>query len=62
VVTGAATTVGADEVRAVLDTVPDPEMPPISIGELGMVVDVEVEGGHARVDLVATFSGCPAIA
>ena len=50
------------DVRAVLDTVPDPEMPPISVGELGMVVDVSVEGSHAAVDLVATFSGCPAIA
>jgi ring-1,2-phenylacetyl-CoA epoxidase subunit PaaD len=60
VVTDVATVV-ADDVRAVLDTVPDPEMPPISIGELGMVVDVAVAGGHAQVDLVATFSGCPAI-
>ena len=54
--------VTAADVRAVLDTVPDPEMPPISIGELGMVVDVAVDGTHAQVDLVATFSGCPAIA
>jgi ring-1,2-phenylacetyl-CoA epoxidase subunit PaaD len=60
VVTRAAT-VAVDDVRAVLDTVPDPEMPPISVGELGMVVAVEVEGSRARVDLVATFSGCPAI-
>jgi ring-1,2-phenylacetyl-CoA epoxidase subunit PaaD len=52
----------AADVRAVLDTVPDPEMPPISVGELGMVVDVGVDGTHAHVDLVATFSGCPAIA
>ena len=52
----------AADVRAVLDTVPDPEMPPVSIGELGMVVDVAVAGAEAKVDLVATFSGCPAIA
>lgn len=52
----------AAQVRAVLDTVPDPEMPPVSVGELGMVVDVAVEGSEARIDLVATFSGCPAIA
>lgn len=51
----------AADVRAVLDTVPDPEMPAVSIAELGMVVDVEVAGSHARIDLVATFSGCPAI-
>lgn len=52
------------EVRAVIDTVPDPEMPPVSIGDLGMVVDVAVEPGDDGADvhivLVPTFSGCPA--
>ncbi|MDP9405227.1 MAG: phenylacetate-CoA oxygenase subunit PaaJ [Actinomycetota bacterium] len=55
-----------DDVRAVLDTVPDPEMPPVTVAELGMVVAVRVrdDGGRIRVevDLVATFSGCPATA
>jgi ring-1,2-phenylacetyl-CoA epoxidase subunit PaaD len=46
----------------VLDTVPDPEMPAVSVVELGMVVDVRVAGGRAEVDLVPTFSGCPALA
>ncbi len=52
------------DVHAVLDTVPDPEMPPVTVAELGMVVDVRVTGDPAcvEVDLVATFSGCPAIA
>lgn len=53
------------EVRAVLDTVADPEMPPVSVGDLGMVVDVEVEpgdgGAAVHIVLVPTFSGCPAI-
>ncbi len=54
--------VTAKRVRAVLDTVPDPEMPPVSVGELGMVVDVAVEDGRVAIDLVPTFSGCPATA
>ena len=54
--------VSADDVRAVLDTVPDPEMPPVSVSELGMVVDVRVSGTHIDVDLVPTYSGCPATA
>ena len=57
-----ATTVTAESVRAVLDQVPDPEMPPVSIAELGMVVDVAVDGGAVDVALVPTYSGCPAIA
>lgn len=57
-----ATTVSPDAIRAVLDTVPDPEMPPVSINELGMIVDVRTSGSHVDVDLVPTYSGCPAIA
>jgi len=50
------------DVRAALDMVPDPEMPPVSIGDLGMVVDVSVHGGQVDISLVPTFSGCPATA
>lgn len=55
------------DVRAVIDTVPDPEMPPVSVGDLGMVVDVSVQPGDAagadvHIVLVPTFSGCPATA
>jgi ring-1,2-phenylacetyl-CoA epoxidase subunit PaaD len=46
---------------AALAAVPDPELPPVSIVELGMVAAVRVEGGRVEVDLVPTFSGCPAI-
>ncbi len=58
----AATGVTGAEVRAVLDTVPDPEMPPVSVAELGMVTDVRVDGDRVEVDLVPTYSGCPATA
>ncbi|MGH8907188.1 MAG: 1,2-phenylacetyl-CoA epoxidase subunit PaaD [Egibacteraceae bacterium] len=50
------------QVRATLDAVADPEMPAVSIGDLGMVVGVRVDGGRVEVDLVATFSACPATA
>lgn len=52
----------AQDVLAVLDTVPDPELPPVSVGDLGMVVDVRVDGDAVTVDLVPTYSGCPATA
>jgi ring-1,2-phenylacetyl-CoA epoxidase subunit PaaD len=64
-----ATQVTPDDVRAVIDTVPDPEMPPVSIGDLGMVHDVRVRtpddppgrpGARVEVDLIPTFTGCPA--
>lgn len=53
-------TVTVDAVHQALASVPDPEMPPISVAELGMVVAVRVDGGEVEVDLVPTFSGCPA--
>ena len=52
-----------DDVAAALRTVDDPEYPGISIVELGLVEDVRVlDGGRVEVDLVPTFSGCPALA
>ena len=57
--TGAGTL--TDAVRRAVEAVEDPEMPPLTIGQLGMVVDVETDGGSARVQVMPTFSGCPAI-
>jgi ring-1,2-phenylacetyl-CoA epoxidase subunit PaaD len=45
----------------VLDTVLDPEVPVLSVVELGIVREVEVTGdGHVDVTLTPTYSGCPA--
>jgi ring-1,2-phenylacetyl-CoA epoxidase subunit PaaD len=46
----------------VLATVPDPEIPVISVVDLGIVRDVQVEAeGHGlHVVLTPTYSGCPA--
>ncbi len=51
-----------DEVLAVLDTVMDPEVPVLSVRELGIVRDVAVdESGGVTVTVTPTYSGCPAI-
>jgi ring-1,2-phenylacetyl-CoA epoxidase subunit PaaD len=44
-----------------LDAVADPEIPTVSIVELGMIADVRDEGGRIVVDMTPTFSGCPAL-
>ena len=46
---------------AALGDVPDPEIPAVSIVELGMVGDVEVGERGIRVELLPTFVGCPAL-
>ena len=51
-----------DRVLEVLGTVPDPEVPAISIVELGIVRDAEVApDGAVTVTITPTYSGCPAM-
>ena len=46
----------------VLGTVPDPEVPAISVVDLGIVRDVEISDGTAvTVTITPTYSGCPAM-
>jgi ring-1,2-phenylacetyl-CoA epoxidase subunit PaaD len=44
----------------VLDTVLDPEVPALSVRDLGIVRDVIDHGGELEVVLTPTYSGCPA--
>ena len=48
-------------VWAALHGVHDPEIPTISVVDLGIVRCVEVDAGAVRVELLPTFVGCPAI-
>jgi len=51
-----------DEVWTWLDEVPDPEIPVVSVTELGIVRDVQYDGGTLVVAVTPTYSGCPATA
>jgi ring-1,2-phenylacetyl-CoA epoxidase subunit PaaD len=50
-----------ERVLAALEGVADPEIPAVSIVELGMIGEVEVGSDRIHVELVPTFVGCPAI-
>lgn len=54
------TTATLDEVRTAVEGVADPELPPVTLGMLGMVHDVTLDDGRVEVELLPTFSGCPA--
>jgi ring-1,2-phenylacetyl-CoA epoxidase subunit PaaD len=51
-----------DQVWAWLDEVPDPEIPVISLVDLGIVRNVAWQGETLEVTLTPTYSGCPATA
>ena len=53
--------VTADQVWEVLAEIPDPEIPVISLVDLGVVKGVAVDNGTVRVEFAPTFMGCPAL-
>lgn len=48
-------------VRAAVGEVPDPEVPVLSIEDLGILRDVRVDGDEVVVVITPTYSGCPAM-
>jgi ring-1,2-phenylacetyl-CoA epoxidase subunit PaaD len=52
----------ADAVRAAVAEVDDPELPGVSIVELGLLEALSVDAdGAVSIGLIPTFSGCPAL-
>lgn len=53
----------SDEARTLVAAVVDPEMPMLTLDDLGVLRDVEVDSaGGVTVTITPTYSGCPAIA
>jgi len=50
-----------DEVWEVLGQIQDPEIPVISLVEMGIIRQVDLDGEHATITIAPTFSGCPAL-
>lgn len=54
-------TVTSDQIWDWLECVPDPEIPVISVVDLGIIRNVVVDGEWVRVTITPTYSGCPAM-
>ncbi len=55
-------TITADLIREELKSVKDPEIPTISLVDLGIVTGIEIsETNDVHVTLTPTFAGCPAL-
>ncbi|HZG35993.1 MAG TPA: 1,2-phenylacetyl-CoA epoxidase subunit PaaD [Gaiellaceae bacterium] len=50
-----------ERVWAALAEIPDPEIPVISLVDLGVVKSVEIVGERVRIEFTPTFMGCPAL-
>jgi ring-1,2-phenylacetyl-CoA epoxidase subunit PaaD len=48
--------------RRVAQSVPDPELPMLTLADLGILREVTVADGRVVVSLTPTYAGCPAIA
>jgi ring-1,2-phenylacetyl-CoA epoxidase subunit PaaD len=57
-VTAAADLAAAREIAA---AVPDPELPMVTVADLGILRDVAAEDGRLVVTITPTYSGCPAL-
>jgi ring-1,2-phenylacetyl-CoA epoxidase subunit PaaD len=44
-----------------LDEVKDPEIPVLSLVDLGIITDIAVQGRKVKVEITPTFVGCPAL-
>ena len=53
--------IDADGVRTLLASVCDPEIPVLTIEDLGVLRDVRVSGNEVTVVITPTYSGCPAM-
>ena len=53
--------VTAAQVWAAFEEIPDPEIPVVSLVDLGVIRSVDVHDGHVEVELTPTFLGCPAL-
>jgi len=50
-----------DAIRRIAGAVADPEIPVLTIADLGVLRDVRADGDGVIVDITPTYSGCPAM-
>lgn len=50
-----------EQVRAAVAAVPDPELPVVTIADLGILREVAFDGDRVIVTVTPTYSGCPAL-
>lgn len=49
-----------EKILALLESVTDPEVPVLSVIDLGIIRNIEFENHHPVITVTTTYSGCPA--
>jgi ring-1,2-phenylacetyl-CoA epoxidase subunit PaaD len=52
---------GKQKILSILETVTDPEVPVLSILDLGIVRDIKTDENNVEIFITTTYSGCPAM-
>ena len=50
-----------NKIWKLLETVPDPEIPVISVIDLGVIRDITFKNNYYKITITPTYSGCPAM-
>ena len=53
--------ISTDTIWSILKTIPDPEIPEISIVDLGIIREVQYTAATFTIIITPTYSGCPAM-
>ena len=54
-------TITEDQIYTWLEEVKDPEIPVLSLVDLGVITDIQLEDSGVRIEMTPTFVGCPAL-
>lgn len=54
-------TIEIEKIKSILDIVMDPEVPVLSVTDLGIIRDVRVNEKEVEIIITPTYSGCPAM-
>ncbi|CAN5257883.1 phenylacetate-CoA oxygenase subunit PaaJ [soil metagenome] len=55
------TTISKSEIYSWLEEVKDPEIPVLSLVDLGVITEVSIDGEDVKIEMTPTFVGCPAM-
>ena len=54
-------TISIEQIHQILETVTDPEIPVLTIADLGIIREVKLNGDEVEVFITPTYTGCPAM-